>query len=125
MKRIFLLLILSASLLAGAGELSRRRAPGFSLVDPVQQQHDLGDYRGKFVVLDFMQTACPHCAKFAEEIEKLMIKYRGKLIALSIVVPPDNLNTVTGYIKQHNITIPVLFDCGQVAASYLKIGPSN
>ena len=112
-------------MLFGAGELSHRRAPGFSIVDSAQQQHDVADYRGKYLVIDFMQTGCPHCVKFAEVIEKLAIKYRGKLSAVSIVLPPDNLNTVTAYIKQHNITIPVLFDCGQVTASYLKLGPST
>src|SRR5580704_18137117 len=127
-RKLFLLLLTSAvgsSMLFGAGELSHRRAPGFSIVDSAQQQHDVADYRGKYLVIDFIQTGCPHCIKFAEVIEKLMIKYRGKLSAVSIVLPPDNLNAVTAYIKQHNITIPVLFDCGQVTASYLKLGPST
>jgi peroxiredoxin len=113
-------------MLFGAGELSHRRAPGFSIVDAAQQQHDLADYRGKYVVIEFMQTKCEHCIKFAEIVEKLMIKYRPKgLAAISIVLPPDNLNTVTEYIKLHNITIPVLFDSGQVTASYLKLGPAT
>ena len=123
MKSTFLLLFLTSSLLFGAGELSHRRAPGFSLVDTAQQQHDLYDYHGKYVIIEFMQTKCPHCIRFAETIEKLSIKYRGKVEALSIVLPPDNLNTVTSYIKERNITIPVLFDSGQVTASYLRLGP--
>jgi hypothetical protein len=72
-----------------------------------------------------MQTSCPHCIKFSEIIEQMMIKYRGKVGALSIVLPPNRLDAVTAYIKQLNITIPVLFDCGQVAASYLRQGPSS
>lgn len=125
MKHSLPLLLLVSSTLFAAGELSHRRAPGFSLPDAVQQQHDLADFRGNYLVVNLMQTGCPHCIKFAETVEKLMIKYRGKLSALSIVVPPDNLNSVTAYIKTHNVTIPVLFDCGQVMASYLKIGPAN
>ena len=125
MKSTFLLLFLTSSLLFGAGELSRRRAPGFSLFDAAMQQHDLYDYRGKYVIIEFMQTACPHCIKFGEVIEQLMLKHRGKVEALSITVPPDTLDTVRYYIKQHNITIPVLFDSGQVAASYLRQGPSS
>ena len=125
MKLTFSLLFLASCLLIGSGELSHRRAPGFSIVDAAQQQHDLYDYRGKYVIIDFMQTGCTHCIKFAETIEKLMIKYRGTVEALSIVLPPDNLNTMTSYIKQHNITIPVLYDSGQVTASYLKLGPAT
>jgi peroxiredoxin len=125
MKRTFILLFLTSSLLFGAGELSHRRAPGFSIYDAVMQQHDLYDYHGKYVLIEFMQTACPHCIKFSEIIEQLMLKRRGRLEALSITVPPDNLNTVRNFIKQYNVTIPILFDCGQVAASYLKQGPSS
>lgn len=125
MKRIISLFLLSAGLLVGAGELSHRHAPGFSLMDAVQQQHDLYDYHGKYVIVDFMQSGCPHCITFAGIIEKVMAKYRPNLAALSIVVPPDTLATITKYIKEHNITIPVLFDCGQVTASYLRVGPQN
>ena len=125
MKSLLSLLLLSSSLLLAAGELSHRRAPGFSIIDAALEQHDLADYRGKYVILEFMQTSCPHCIKFGEVIEQLTIKYRGKVDALSIVLPPDNLDTVRAYIKQHNITIPVLFDSGQVTASYLKLGPAN
>ncbi len=125
MKRTLSLLLLTSSLLYGAGELSHRRAPGFSLFDAVMQQHDLYDYRGKYVVIEFMQTACPHCIKFGEIIEQMMLTRRGKVAALSVTVPPDTLNTVNYYVKQHNITIPVLFDCGQVTASYLKQGPTS
>ena len=124
MKR-FSIFLLSAASLFGAGELSHRRAPGFSIVDSVQQQHDLADYRGKYLIIDLMQTICVHCMKFSEIIEKISIKYRGKVHAVSIVVPPDNLTKVTEYIKQHNVTIPILFDCGQVYASYLKLSPAN
>ena len=35
------------------------RAPGFSLPDLKADQHDLADYRGKVVILEFMQTTCP------------------------------------------------------------------
>ena len=125
MKRTLSLLFLTTSLLFAAGELSHRRAPGFSLMDAVSQQHDLYDYRGKYVLIDFMKIDCPHCAKFTDVIEQLMAKHRGKVVALSIVVPPYSGEAVREYIKQHAVTVPVLADCGQVAASYLQQGPSN
>ena len=39
-----------------AGALSNRRAPGFSLPDSTMKQHDPLDYRGKILLLEFMQT---------------------------------------------------------------------
>jgi peroxiredoxin len=125
MKRTFSLLLLTSSLLFGAGELSQRRAPGFSIFDAVMQQHDLYDYRGKYVIIEFMQTHCPHCIKFGVILEKTLSTRRGKVTGLSITVPPDTLSTVRDYIKTNSVTVPVLFDCGQVTASYLKQGPSS
>ena len=53
------LILIAALGLFGANEFSNRRAPGFSLADSKFQQHDPQDYRGKVVIVDFMQTTCP------------------------------------------------------------------
>lgn len=111
--------------LAGAGELSGRRAPGFSLPNPKLEQHDLYDYRGKVVLLDIMQTTCPTCAAMTGELERIKARYAGKVEVLSVVVPPDTLETMNAYIANHKLTGPILFDSGQMAASYMKVGPKN
>ena len=107
------------------GALSGRRAPGFSLPDSQLQQHDLYDYRGKVVLLEIMQTGCPSCQMLTAELERIKIKYAGKVAVLSIVNPPDNMKTVKAYIAAHSVTGPMLFDMGQMAASYLKVTPQN
>jgi peroxiredoxin len=102
-----------------------RRAPGFSLPDVTQKQHDLADYRGKVVLLDVMRTSCPHCEELTGTLEKVKTKYGPKIQILSIVMPPDNLTTVKKYMADHKMTTPVLFDCGQVAASYVQATAAN
>jgi peroxiredoxin len=97
-----------------------RRAPGFSLPDLKTQQHDLADYRGKVVILEFMQTVCPHCNEFAGVLEQVQQKYGDRVGILSVVNPPDNQTKVAPFIAAHKITYPILFDCGQVAYSYLR-----
>ena len=98
-----------------------RRAPGFSLVDSKNQQHDLGDYRGRPVILEFMQTACPHCNTFASVLAQVQQKYGDRVAILAIVNPPaDDQTKVAGYIATHKVTYPILFDQGQVAYSYLR-----
>jgi peroxiredoxin len=116
--RIAIATLLCAIALVAADPV--RRAPGFSLPDVKTEQHDLADYRGKVVVLEFMQTTCPHCAAFTTVLDKVQKKYGDKVVILSVANPPDNQNTVSAYISGHNITYPILFDCGQVAFSYLK-----
>ena len=125
LMRYFFGLLASAALLFASGELSGRRAPGFSLPDLHGQQHDLQDYRGKIVLLDIIQTTCPHCQKLADILEKVDAKYGDKVAVLSIAIPPDNPATVAGFVAEHKVATPVLFDCGQAAASYLKATPQN
>ncbi|MGC8792751.1 MAG: peroxiredoxin family protein [Bryobacteraceae bacterium] len=108
-----------------AGELSNRRAPGFSLPDLELRQHDLADYRGRIVLLDIMRTQCPHCQTLSRTLEEVKQRYGDNIAILSIVNPPDNADMVRAYIRQHKITTPILFDCGQVAASYMKATPQR
>lgn len=115
-------MILPAS---GAGTHSGRRAPGFSLADRTQKQHDPQDYRGKIILLDIMSTTCPTCIQLSGVLEQVKAKYGDKVQVLSIVTLPDNIERVNKYIAENRISSPVLFDCGQVVASYLKITPQN
>lgn len=124
--RLFLAVLIAAGSLFAAGDLSGRRAPGFSLPDASSRYHDPQDYRGRIVIVDFMSTSCPHCSTFSKILEKVKAKYAGKVAVLMVVNPPaDNQSTVTRYAAAHKITSPILFDCGQVAASYLKVTPQN
>lgn len=119
-----LVALLSLPLMA-AGSLSNRRAPGFSLPDSAGKQHDPQDYRGKIVLLDFMQTGCPGCKTLTGTLEQLKAKLGPKIQVLSVVVPPDTMDSVQRYIKEQGVTSPILFDCGQMTASYLRITPQN
>jgi peroxiredoxin len=104
----------------GAGELSGRRAPGFSLPDSTGKQHDPLDYRGKVLIVDFMQVTCDHCIKFSAILEQARIRYGDKIAVLSIVNPPSEQKGVLDYIAKNKVKSPIIFDCGQVAFSYLK-----
>ncbi|MBI1786940.1 MAG: TlpA family protein disulfide reductase [Acidobacteria bacterium] len=117
--RVFAALLLTVPSFFAAGELSNRRAPGFSLPDSSSKQFDLLDYRGKLLIVDFMQVACPHCATFSAVLEKAKAKYGDKVAILSIVNPPSEQKSVAKYIADHKVTTPIVFDCGQAAYSYL------
>jgi peroxiredoxin len=120
MRTIPTLLLCTAALFA-AGENSGRRAPGFALPDSKMQIYDLADYRGKIVLLEFMQTSCGHCVAFANVLERVQRKYGDKVAILTVVNSGgDNQNTVAQYISGHHITYPILFDAGQMAFSYVR-----
>ena len=119
MRTILAVLLCTAAVLAAADNAGRR-APGFALPDSKMQFFDLADYRGKIVLLDFMQTTCAHCAAFADVLERVQQKYGDKVAILAVVnSAADNQSTVAQYISGHHVTYPVLFDAGQMAYSYL------
>lgn len=125
MRRFLGLLVLTAAVALSAGELSNRRAPGFSLPDVELIQHDLYDYRGKVVILNFMKTECPHCKVFSKVLDDAEKHYGGAVKVLSVVHPPDSQDKVQHYIAENSVSTKILFDSGQVAASYLKLTPQN
>jgi peroxiredoxin len=123
--RTFFCVVAFAATLMASGELSGRRAPGFSLMDVNFKQHDPQDYRGKILLVEIIKTSCPHCEAFAPVLEEIVSRYHGQVAALTIVNPPDTLETVRKYIAEHKVTLPVLYDTGQVSISYFKATPQN
>jgi peroxiredoxin len=55
----------------------------------------------------------------------VVAKYGDKVAVLTFAIPRDTTATVASFVSDHKVTTPVLFDCGQAAASYLKVTPQN
>jgi peroxiredoxin len=125
MTRFAVLVFCLALALNAQSVFTGRRAPGFSLPDTKQKQHDLADYRGRVVVIDFMRTDCPKCREVTASLEQIKAKYGNDVQVLSVVTMPDNFAAVQKYVAANKVTSPILFDCGQMMASYLNITPQN
>jgi peroxiredoxin len=113
-------ILLFSTLLPGQ---TGRRAPGFSLPDSNNQQHDLLDYRGRVVVLDIMRTDCPECIPFAKTLEQVKTHYGNKVAVIAITNPPDSPAKVRRFVADLKVSYPILFDCGQVAFSFVLPNP--
>jgi peroxiredoxin len=123
--RLPVLVLITALVLFADGEYSNRRAPGFSLADSHFQQHDPQDYKGKVLIVEFMQTTCPICMRLTDNLLKVKAKYGDKIGILSITTLPDNYQTADKFAAEHKVPWPILFDSGQVMMSYLKVTPAN
>jgi thiol-disulfide isomerase/thioredoxin len=118
MKRLFAILL--SSVIAVSAQQALRRAPSWALVDSSGRMHDLLDYRGKVLVLEMLQTTCPHCAVFADVLSQIAPKYGDKVAVVAVAsIPPDNAETVRQYILGHKVTYPIVFDAGQMQYSYV------
>ena len=72
-----------------------------------------------------MRTDCPHCKALSRTLNEIKPRYGSKVALLSIVIPPDNMTLVARYVSETKSSVPILFDSGQVAASYFNITPTN
>jgi peroxiredoxin len=129
MKKILSLALMIAFVatapLLAVNKNSNRRAPGWALPDTNYKFHDLMDFRGKVVLIEFMQTGCPHCQESTGHLKGLVSRYGSSVVLIHVVNPPSSMQDVKNYISKNLLTSPVLFDSGQVAASYLQLSPSN
>src|SRR4051794_26103297 len=101
-------LCMTAVLAPAADSLSGRRAPGFSLPDAFVNQHDLADYKGKWVLIEYMQTTCAGCKALTKLLETKKAQFKGKFEVLSIVIsPPDTQPSVKAYMTANNVTGPI------------------
>src|SRR5438128_3969743 len=108
MRTIVCLFVAGACLLA-SGEQAGRRAPGFALPDPeYKHYYDLQDYRGKVVLLDIMNTGCPHCQLLSTTLEQVKARYGDKIMVLEVVLPPDNQGTIAKYKAMNKVTATVV-----------------
>jgi len=128
--RVFILILcfcgLSLTSKASAQGLSNRRAPSFSLPDSALRQHDILDYRGTWLLVDFTETSPAKCKELSIKLEAVKKKYGVKVNVLSIVLaPPETQASVAKLVAETKMTTPVLFDSSQVAIAYFKATPQN
>lgn len=122
-------LLLSVSCLAGDAEMKMETvaeptvvigetALDFTLADPSGDKYTLSDYRGKFVVLEWINFDCPFVKKHygSENMPALQSKYRGKdVVWLSICSSaPGKQGNFSGENLQKRIT-----ESGSKATAYL------
>jgi peroxiredoxin len=121
-----LTIFLAAAMALSAQSLVNRRAPSFSLPDSNLQQHDILDYRGSWLFVDFMKTDCPVCKQLSVKLEGVKKKYGVKVAVISIVItPPETQATIAKYLAETKTTTPIVFDSSQVAIAYFKATPQN
>lgn len=59
-------------------------APDFELPDLRGSSHQLSDYRGRIVIVDFWSAECPHSERTDQYLISLLEKWGGEVVMLSI-----------------------------------------
>lgn len=82
----------------------------FKLVDLEGNVHELSDYKGKPVVINFWGSFCPPCVEEMPEFEQQYQKWKDKgLTILAINLSEDRLS-VDNFVRNFNLSYPILRD---------------
>lgn len=86
----------------------------------------LSAFRGKVIVLWFMEPWCPHCQRMATIMTKLYGQYAEKGVVFVAIAGPSrgaSPNTVAGFIQKYNSNLTYVYDStGEVFQKYEVTG---
>ena len=130
MKKIALFVIIGSIALA-AGVMSRngwsfldkttQPLPAFNLPDSSGKPHDIAEWRGKILIINFWATWCPPCKKEIPEFITLQNQYSAQGLQF-IGVALEDKESVREYMNTVKINYPVLIAEDQGIALAFKLG---
>lgn len=111
---LFVLQISFTSSLAVSGE---KVATNFVLKDTAGIKHQLSDYKGKWVLVNYWATWCPPCLEEVPDLVNLYDHHRKKdLMVLGVVFDYKNTKEVMDYVDDMLMSYPIVLGNDEVAA---------
>ncbi len=111
---VYLMAALYAPGAHGAGELmpypDAGETPELSLADTRGEVHDLADYRGKVVLVNFWASWCPPCIKEMPGLQKLQAKLADRPFSILAVNVGEKRYDVWKFTKLVDFTLPTPLD---------------
>ena len=114
--RLVAIALIACALPAAATDLSKLKPwtggprPSLALTGLDGKQHDLSDYRGKVVVLNFWATWCGPCIREMPAFEKLAKRLSGEPFALLAVNFGEKADRIKPFLDKIGVDVPVLLD---------------
>lgn len=128
-------IIIIAALIALVGGIAAQRflpslekagttsLPDFNLPDLSGNQHNISEWRGKILIINFWATWCPPCRKEISEFIALQEQYSAKGIQF-IGIALEDQKPVVEYTVANNINYPILIGGDDGVALAHQLGNS-
>jgi peroxiredoxin len=96
-----------------------KKAPDFALVDLNGQKHQLSDYEGQGVFLNFWGTFCKPCEEEFPYIDNQYKHFKDNGVQVLAVDVGETEFAVKKFVDRHELTFPVVIDeTGDVQTAY-------
>ena len=101
--------------------------PGLALNDVNGAAHDLAQYRGQVVLINFWATWCEPCREEMPSIQRLRERLAGKGFAVLMVNVDEPESRVRHFLTETRLNLPVLIDRNKNAtrAWGVRVMPSS
>ncbi|WP_256757250.1 redoxin domain-containing protein [Cohnella sp. WQ 127256] len=86
------------------------KPPSFRLAGLDNEVHELQDYEGKPLILNFWGTFCPPCRDEMPALQKQYDKWKGEGLELVGINLSEDKLTVESFIRQVGVSFPILMD---------------
>jgi len=112
--------LLIKSLLFGVGLLFCAQLMAFQFHDTTGKVHQLADYKGRWVIVNFWATWCPPCLK---EIPDLIALYssRKDIMIIGVAMDMDDPKVVLDFARSLAINYPIVLGDRKIAGQIDEI----
>jgi peroxiredoxin len=94
---------------AAVGAVPQAMAPDFELLGVDGAVHQLSQWRGQPVLLNFWATWCPPCRAELPALQAASERYAGRITIIGIAVG-ETAEQVAPFVAQYGLTYPLLLD---------------
>ncbi|MDI2587853.1 thiol-disulfide oxidoreductase ResA [Psychrobacillus sp. NEAU-3TGS] len=98
-------------------------APDFALIDMNGEKHQLSDYKGQGVFLNFWGTWCKPCEREFPLMDKHYQDYKDQGVQILAVNIGESDFAVQKYVDRKGLTFPVLIDDNKSVMETYNINP--
>ena len=99
------------------------KAPDFALVDLNGQKHQLSDYEGQGVFLNFWGTFCKPCEEEFPYIDNQYKHFKDEGVQVLAVDVGETEFAVRRFVERHDLTFPVVIDQSEEVQTAYGINP--
>jgi peroxiredoxin len=98
-------------------------APEFNLLGLDGNVHNLVDYKGNVMVINFWATWCKPCIKEMPALQAQSDKWKDKNVVIMGINAGEDVMSVENFVKQNKLTFPILLDPYKQAVQRYGISP--